>query len=62
MKADVHLATLATEHQFADGLTLRNRTMAGDYDKFYQNIFGNGLSPANPLNPSEIGTQVVMNA
>jgi catecholate siderophore receptor len=62
VKADVHLATLATEHQFADGLTLRNRTMAGDYDKFYQNIFGNGLSPANPLNPSEIGTQVVMNA
>ena len=33
---------------FAEGLTLRNRTLLGDYDKFYQNIFGNGLSPANP--------------
>ena len=62
VKADVHLTTLALEHQFGQGLTLRNRTMAGDYDKFYQNIFGNGLSPANPANPSEVGTQVVMNA
>ena len=62
VKADVHLATLAVEHQLADGLKLRNRTSFGDYDKFYQNIFGNGLSAANPANPSEIGTQVVMNA
>ncbi len=62
VKADVHLASLVVEHQFADGLKLRNRTLAGDYDKFYQNIFGNGLSPAKPANPSEIGTQVVMNA
>ena len=27
---------------FAEGLTLRNRTLYGDYDKFYQNIFPNG--------------------
>ena len=38
-KADVHIATLAIEHQFSEGLTLRNRTLYGDYDKFYQNIF-----------------------
>ena len=31
----------AVEHEFGDGLTLRNRTMFGDYDKFYQNIFAN---------------------
>jgi len=41
-KADVHLATIALEHKFGDSLTLRNRTLYGDYDKFYQNIFPNG--------------------
>jgi catecholate siderophore receptor len=40
-KADVNLATLAVEHDFGAGLTLKNRTMFGDYDKFYQNIFAN---------------------
>lgn len=38
-KADVHVGTLAVEHRFAEGLTLRNRTLFGDYDKFYQNIY-----------------------
>jgi catecholate siderophore receptor len=33
---------LGVEHQFGDGLTLRNRTFYGDYDKFYQNIYPNG--------------------
>ena len=41
-RADVHLASVALEHDFGNGLTLRNRTMAGDYDKFYQNIYPNG--------------------
>ena len=41
-KADVHLATLGLEHSFGDGLSLRNRTLYGDYDKFYQNIYPNG--------------------
>jgi catecholate siderophore receptor len=40
-KADVNIATFAVEHRFAEGLTLRNRTLYGDYDKFYQNIFPN---------------------
>ena len=43
-KADVNLATLAVEHRFGEGLTLRNRTMFGDYDKFYQNIFPNSAA------------------
>jgi catecholate siderophore receptor len=38
-KADVHLATFAIEHDFGGGLTLRNRTLYGDYDKFYQNVY-----------------------
>jgi catecholate siderophore receptor len=40
-KADVDLASFAVEHRFGEGLTLRNRTLFGSYDKFYQNIFAN---------------------
>ena len=40
-KADVHQAKFGIEHRFAEGLTLRNRTLFGDYDKFYQNVFPN---------------------
>ncbi len=43
-KADVHLLSFAIEHQFSEGLTLKNRTMFGDYDKFYQNVFPNGAA------------------
>ncbi|WP_310468878.1 TonB-dependent siderophore receptor [Sphingomonas sp.] len=42
-RADVNLGTLAIEHQLADGLTLRNRTLVADYDKFYQNIYPSRL-------------------
>jgi len=38
-RANVNLATFAAEHEFGEGLTLKNRTMFGDYAKFYQNIF-----------------------
>jgi catecholate siderophore receptor len=41
---DAHVASLAVEHDFREGLTLRNRTQYGDYDKFYQNIY-----PAGPV-------------
>ena len=34
-------AKFGIEHRFAEGLTLRNRTLFGDYDKFYQNVFPN---------------------
>jgi catecholate siderophore receptor len=48
-RANVNLATLGIEHKFAEGVTLRNRTLFGDYDKFYQNVFGNGFNPATQL-------------
>jgi catecholate siderophore receptor len=47
-KADVDLATLAVEHSFGD-FTLRNRTLIGDYDKFYQNIYATGFKAATGL-------------
>ena len=42
---------MRVEHDFGGGLTLKNRTMFGDYDKFYQNIFANSavLAPTATL-------------
>lgn len=40
-RADVQVGTLAIEHGISDALTFRSRTLFGDYDKFYQNIFPN---------------------
>lgn len=48
-KANVDVATVALEHHFREGLTLRNRTVLGDYDKFYQNIFGTAFNPNTDL-------------
>jgi catecholate siderophore receptor len=48
-KAEVDLATIAVEHGFGGGLTLRNRTMFGDYRKFYQNVYGSGFDAAAGL-------------
>jgi len=45
----VNLATLAIEHDFGEGLTLRNRTMFGDYQKFYQNIYPTGFNAGSGL-------------
>jgi catecholate siderophore receptor len=48
-RADVNLATLGTEHSFAEGLTLKIRTMFGDYRKFYQNIYPTRFNRATGL-------------
>lgn len=40
-EATVNLANVAIEHAFSSGLQLRNHTVYGDYDKFYQNVFAN---------------------
>jgi catecholate siderophore receptor len=45
-RANVNVATLGIEHKFGEGLTLRNRTLFGDYQKFYQNVFANSFNPA----------------
>ena len=42
-RVDAHILTFGVEHDFGGGLSLRNRTQFGDYDKFYQNIFPNRL-------------------
>jgi catecholate siderophore receptor len=58
-KADVNIGTLAVEHKFSNALTLRSRTLVGDYDKFYQNIYPSSLSAPRG---AEVGRQVVLGA
>ncbi|MGN6848251.1 MAG: TonB-dependent receptor [Sphingomicrobium sp.] len=48
-KAGADVATVAIEHDFGGGLTLRNRMMFGDYRKFYQNVYGSGFNPVTGL-------------
>ena len=48
-KAHVNIASVAVEHSFGEGLTLKNRTSFGNYDKFYQNVFANGFNSATGL-------------
>jgi len=45
-KVDAHIGVLAVEHELGEGLTLRNRTSYGHFDKFYQNIFAANLNEA----------------
>ena len=42
--ATVNIATMVFDHEFAGGASLRNRTLYGDYDKFYQNVYPGGTA------------------
>jgi catecholate siderophore receptor len=42
--ATVDLANVTLEHDLGGGGTLRNHTVYGDYDKFYQNVFASGAT------------------
>jgi len=53
-EATVDIATATVEHHASSGLTLRNRTMWADYDKFYQNTYPSSVNGA--------GTDVVLAA
>ena len=44
--ATVNLATVVLDHDFSDSFKLRNRTVFGDYDKFYQNVFPGAINAA----------------
>lgn len=39
---DIHMVTGVLNHDFGNGLTLRNATQYAHYDKFYQNIYPGG--------------------
>ena len=42
----MNLATVVLDHSFSETVTLRNRTVYGDYDKFYQNVFPGAINAA----------------
>lgn len=41
-ETDVHALQAFVEHDFGDGVVLRNRTRAARYDKYYSNVFAGG--------------------
>ena len=51
--ARVNAFTAVIDHDFGNGVALRNRTRAADYDKFYQNVFASG--PVLPAGTVAIG-------
>jgi catecholate siderophore receptor len=47
VSAEVDLLNATLEYAPNDRLTVRNRTLYGDYDKFYQNVFASGEARAD---------------
>lgn len=47
-RTNVDLVNLSVEFAVSEALTVRNRTLYGDYDKFYANIFPGGAAVAGP--------------
>ena len=47
--ADIDVGTALLEHDVTPGLQLRNRTVYGDYDKMYQNVFPGSVDPTGAL-------------
>jgi catecholate siderophore receptor len=55
---NVAIATVQTgmaviEHDFNNGLTVRNGTIVADYQKFYQNVYPTGGALAGAVNPAD---------
>ncbi len=44
IRASVSAFTALVEHELGDGVLLRNRTRYADYDRFYQNVYPNGVA------------------
>ena len=53
MTFESHVATAIVEHKFDNGIKIKNQTLYGNYDKFYQNIYAN--SAANNANQVTLG-------
>lgn len=54
-KADVQTTMAVIEHDFENGLTVKNSSIYADYNKFYQNVY-----PGGAVNPAQ--TSVNLNA
>lgn len=58
---NVDLVNLGVEYQVSDTLVVRNRTVYGDYDKFYANVFPSGAVAAVGGAPSTYPLQAYQN-
>jgi catecholate siderophore receptor len=47
--ARINVGTALVEHDLTPALQLRNRTVYGDYDKMYQNVFPGSVDPTGAL-------------
>jgi catecholate siderophore receptor len=52
-RADVQTGMAIIEHDFGNGLTVRNGTIAADYKKFYQNVYPGGGPLAGAVNAAD---------
>jgi catecholate siderophore receptor len=63
VRADVNLAGAVVSYAPRADLTIRNHTLFGDYEKFYQNIFAGGAAVAGPSGaPATVPLQAYNNA
>jgi catecholate siderophore receptor len=51
--ADVQTTMAIVEHDFENGLTVKNGTIYADYKKFYQNVYPAGGALAGAVNPAD---------
>jgi catecholate siderophore receptor len=51
--ANVHTWQGFVDHDFGNGLTMKNGTYYAEYDKFYQNVYPGGGALAGAVNPSD---------
>jgi catecholate siderophore receptor len=51
-RADVNTGMAVIEHDFQNGLTVKNATLAADYKKFYQNVYPGNGPLAGALDPT----------
>jgi catecholate siderophore receptor len=52
-RADVQITMAIVEHDFENGLTVRNGTIFADYKKFYQNVYPANGSLSGAVNPAD---------
>lgn len=61
-RTNVDIVNLGVEYAVSDALTLRNRTLYGDYDKFYANVFAGSAAVAGPTGaPATYGVSAYQN-
>ncbi|HVR82210.1 MAG TPA: TonB-dependent receptor, partial [Luteimonas sp.] len=61
-RVDVDAVDALVEHDFGNGVALRNHTRIADYDKFYQNVYAADAEKPNSLGVFEVAIKAYNNA